>query len=414
MKNIFIIGASAKEYALAKKLIQSDDVEKIYVAPGNDAMKEFCTCVDIRENNIQELLEFVMENEVDLTIASSEAAIKADIATEFQRNGLMIFAPSAESAEISLYKSVGKKFMYKLRIPSAKFGIFDKPSMALDYARNSRMPIVVKTDEHQGSRGTLVCSAYSVAKSFIEDIFVSGDKKVLVEDFVLGHEFSFYVITDGYHALPMGAVANYKFSLDGDGGLLTSGMGSYAPDYKVSKQIEQRIMNNVIFPTLNTLADSHTPYVGILGLDCVLTPEGHVVALEFNTFFQEHDCQSILALLDENLFKLIEACTIGSFADDYNNIDIADEFAVSCVLSSGKKSGAVISGLDKLDDDTLVAHFNTKKNQYMEFETRGDRTLIVTKTAKTLSRAKERLYDEVSIIEFDGKKHRKDICLIVE
>ena len=413
-KNVLIIGSCAKEYALAKKLSELDCVENIFVASGNDAMKEFCTCVDIREDEDVKLLEFAIENSIDLTVVSSEKAIKADIAGFFESNGQQVFGPSARAAEICTCKSLGKKFMYKLRIPTAKFGIFEKQPLALDYARNSQMPIVVKTDAHRDINGMLICSSYSIAKSFIEESFLRGEQRIIIEDYIYGHEFSFYVVTDGYNALPLSTVANYKFALDGDGGLLTSGMGCYAPDYKVSDEIEHYIMNEFIFPTLDNLAQNGKPYIGILGLDAVLTPEGDVVALEFNSSLQEHDCQGVLSLVNENIYYLMQACSMGSFADDYQRIDMSDNVAVSAVLSSGRKSGSVITGLDDLDENTKVAHFNTIKNKYLEYETSGDRTLLVTRNAKTINRATESLYEEIDLIKYDGKKHRKDLCLIHE
>lgn len=413
-KNVLIIGNCAKEYAIAQKLSELECVDKIYVAKGNDAMGEFCTCVDIREDSPIELLEFAIENGVDLTVASGEKAIKADVAGFFADNGQLVFGPTAKSAEICTSKSIGKKFMYKLGIPTAKFGIFEKTNLALDYVRNCPMPVVTKTDEHRGVNGTLVCSSFSIARSFIEDSFLRGEQRVIIEDYIYGHEFSFYVITDGYNALPLSSVANYKFSLDGDGGLLTSGMGCYAPDYKISEGTEQYIMNEIIFPTLDCLAQNGTPYVGILGLDAVLTPENDVVALEYNSTLQEHDCQSVLSLMNENFYYLMQACALGTFADDYDRIDMSDDFSVSAVLSSGRKSGSIISGLDKLDELTKIAHFNTKKNKYLEYETVGDRTLLITRNAKTISCAAENLYDEIELIKFDGKKHRKDLCLVAD
>lgn len=411
-KNVLIIGRCAKEFALAKKLSELDCVEKVFVAPGNDAMKEFCECIDIREDASIELLEFAIENQIDLTIVSSEKAIKADIAGFFADNGQQVFGPTAKAAQISTSKSFGKKFMYKLRIPTAKFGIFEKANLAYDYARNSQMPIVTKTDEHRNINGTLVCSSYSIAKSFIDESFLRGEQRIIIEDYIYGHEFSFYVVTDGYNALPLTSVANYKFALDGDGGLLTSGMGCYAPDYKISNENERFIMECIIFPTLDCLAQEGSPYVGILGVDAVLTPNNEVIALEYNTSLQEHDCQGVLSLMDENLYYLMQACTIGSFADDYETIAMSDNVAVSAVLSAGKKSGSIISGLDKLEDTTKIAHFNTVKNKYLEYETVGDRTLLITKNAKTISHAVENLYEEIELIEFDGKKHRKDLCLV--
>lgn len=408
-KNIFIVGNSANAYSFAQKLSALDEVQNIFVASGNDAMNEFCTVVDIREDSAQELLEFAVENDIDFTVVTSEKAIKSDITVVFRENKQLIFAPTFESAMICLSKSAGKKFMYKNRIQCPRFAIFDRPAMAIDYAKSSPMPIVVKTDEHQGSNGTLVCNSFSIAKACIEDFFDSGERKVIIEDYVLGHEFSFYVVTDGYRAISLGSVANYKHSLEGNGGIITAGMGAFTPDYKISKQIEKRILQNMVYPTINALARSHTPYVGILGLDCILTSQEQVFAIEFNSFLQTPDCQAILAVLDENLYHLINACVTDSFADDYSTIDIADDYAISCVLSSGRKANSVIKGLDDLDETTQVSHFNTRKNTYSEYETSGDRTIVLTRTAKTLSRAVENLYDEISVVKFDGMKYRKDI-----
>ena len=340
-------------------------------------------------------------------MASSELAIKNDITRIFNQNNQMIFAPTQASANICISKSSGKKFMYKTRIPCPKFGIFDKPNLAVDYAKNSNMPIVIKTDEHQ-EKGVLICNAFSIAKAFIEDLFESGEKKVVIEDYVLGHEFSFYVVTDGYHALPLGSVANYKHELEGDGGLTTAGMGSYTTDYKVTKQIEKRILQQIIYPTLNTLSRQQTPYVGILGVDLIMNDAEQLYAIEFNSFLQTPDCQGILALLNENLYQLFQACVVGSFADDYEQLDISDRYAVSCVLLS-KKKDSIINGIDNLDEETQVAHFNTIKNVYLEYETQLGRTLVITRTARVLSKAVEDMYDEISVIDFEGMKYRKDI-----
>lgn len=407
-KKVFIIGSSAVEYSLAKKFSELDEVSEVFVAPGNDAMKEFCTVVDIRENNIQELLEFALENAIDLTIAASEKAIENDIASIFQQHSQMIFAPGKESANICLSKAGGKKFMYKNRIPCPKFGIFDKASVAVDYAKKSNMPIVVKTDEHQGSKGILVCNSFSIARTFIEDLFDRGEKKVIIEDYILGHEFSFYVITDGYQALPLGCTATYKSELDCNGGLITEGMGAITPDYKISNQVEKKILQQIICPALNTLAMQQTPYIGILGVDLLMKEGEQLYALEFNPFLRAPDAQGILALLNENIYQLFQACVIGSFADDYNQIDISDKSAASCVILS-KKSNEIIEGLDDLDENTQVAHFNTRKNIYLEYETQVGRTLVLTRTARVLSKAVDDLYEEFSVINFNGIRYRKDI-----
>jgi phosphoribosylamine-glycine ligase len=159
------------------------------------------------------------------------------------------------------------------------------------------------------------------------------------------------------------------------------------------------------------LARQQTPYIGILGVDFVMAENEQLFAIEFNSFLQSPDCQGILELLNENIYHLFQACVVGSFGDDYEQIDIEDSYAASLVLLS-KKKDAIIYGLDNLDEATQVAHFETKKNKYLEYETVGDRTVVVTRTARTLSRAIKTLYDEVSEIKFEGMKYRKDISKI--
>lgn len=406
-KNVFIIGSGEASYTLAQKLSELEEVSEIFVAPGNDAMKEFSTVVDIRENSIQELLEFALENAIDLTIVQSETAIKNDISGVFQSHNQMLFAPTKQSANICIDKIAGKKFMYKSGILCPKFATFDRPQLAIDYVKKANMPVVIKTEEHQPN-GVLVCNSFQIAKSFIDDLFEKGEKRVLIEDYIYGHEFSFYVITDGYHALSLGSVATYKSELDGNGGVLTEGMGCITPDYKVSKNIEQQIMAQIVYPTLNSLAHHHTPYVGVLGIDLILTEEGQLFAIEFNPFLKTPDQQGILALLNENLYNLFQACVVGSFADDYNTIDIADSYAASCLLA-GRKEGVIIEGIDELDSDTSVAHLNTHKNKYLEYEATGLRPIVLTRTARVLSKAITDLYEEVSVVKFDGMKFRKDI-----
>lgn len=405
-KNLLIIGNSAKEFTLARLFTEDFNV---FVAPGNDAISEFATVVDIRENNVAELVDFALENDIAFTICSSETAIKADIAKLFDMNNLKIFAPTAQSASFATNKSVGKKLMYKLKIPTPRFGIFEKKQLATDYVKNSRMPVVIKTDTHKPN-SVMVCPTETIAKSFIEDCFFAGEEKVIIEEYVHGTNFSLYAITDGYKILPIGTTVDYKFSLEGNGGIITSGMGAYSPCIKLTEDQIAYIIGDIAYPLIDYLESQGTPYLGIIGFDGIVTSEGKISIFECNTFLRDHDAQCILSLINQDIYKLMEACVIGSFADDYNYIETKDEFAVAGVLSSGRVKNSIIEGLDDLQDNTIVAHLNTKRNEYLEYETQGSNALVVTTTAKTLSRAKKTLYEELEFIEFEGKKYRKDIC----
>ncbi len=408
-KKVLIVGASAKEYALAEKFIENGC--EVIVAPGNCRIKDIAECADIREENVQELLEFVLENAVDLTVASSEIAIRNDIAELFQSNSQLIFAPSAKSAEMTLSRSAGKKFLYRLRIPTPRFSVYDKLQMAADYLKHAPMPQVIRTDKAANGADRLVCTTFPTAKTFTEDLFARGEEKVVFEDYVYGHEFTVYVVTDGYSAVHLATVANYKFAQDGDGGILTAGTGAFTPDYKVSKEIEDAVMKHVINNTLQALEKKETPYLGILGVDCVLKDDGRFVTLDFKSFLSDHDAKAVLNLVDENLYTLFEACSVGSFADDYESIKISDNASVSLVLSA-RTEGNTIEGLDLAETD--ITPFAIVKNDYLEFETVAGRNLVLTKTAKTLSRARSAVYEDAELIKFDGKKYRNDICEQVE
>lgn len=408
-KKVLIVGNSAKEYALVKKFKNYDC--DIFVLSGNSAISELAECVDIREENVQEILEYVLENAIDLTIVTSEVAIKNNIAELFQTNNQLIFCPTAQSAQFTLSRSAGKRFLYKLRIPTPRFGIFDKLPLAIDYLKNAPMPQVIRADENSNSADRLVCTTFAASKTFVEDLFNKDENKVVLEDYVYGHEFTIYVVTDGYSALHLATVANYKFAEDGDGGILTSGVGAYTPDYKISSDIENSVMQNVVERVLASLQRKETPYLGVLGIDCVLTTDGNFVTLDFKPFLSDHDAEAVLNLVDENLLTLFEACAVGSFADDYEKIDVSDNSSVSCVISSRKK-GEIIKGLELVESD--ITHFATTKNKYFEYETIEGKTLVLTKTAKTLSRARKHLYEDVELISFSGKKCRNDICENVE
>ena len=409
IKKVLVVGASAKEYALAKKIISYGC--EVFVAPGNSIIAEIAKCADIREDNVEELLAFAVKNSIDLTVVSSEIAIKNNISELFQANEQLIFAPTAKSSEFALSRAAAKRFLYKLRIPTPRFAIFDKPQLAVDYLKNAVMPQVIRTDENSFNRDRLVCATFSSAKTFVDDLFVRNASRVVLEDYVFGHEFTVYVVTDGYNALSLAVVANYKFMENGEGGILTDGIGAFTPDYKVSKDVENSIMANVVEPVLSALQKKDIPYLGILGVNCVLKDDGDYVVLDFKPFLSDFDCEAVLNLVDENLLNLFHACAIGSFADDYENINVSDNASVSCVLSS-RTGGNVINGLDLIDSD--ITHFPVHKNEYLEYETIEGKTLVLTKTAKTLSRARKYLYEDIEQINFDGKKYRTDICMQVE
>ena len=411
---ILIVGSGAKEYTIAKLVSQYEETELVFVAPGNDAIAEFSNCIDIKADDLENLVEFAKANEIDLTIAASEKAIASGIADKFNEAGLMIFAPTQEAAKITNSKSAAKKFMYKTKIPTPKFGIFDRENMAVDYARKSKYPLVIKTDAHQHGENVFICDNFKIAKRIIEDLFDSAQKKVIIEDYVAGQEFSYYVISDGYNAMPLNSVVPYKSVLEGNGGALTSGLGAYAPFYMIDSNLESKIFNQIVYPALDELSKGRNQYVGILGIDIILDRNGNLNVIEFNSFLKEPDAQCVFDLLDDDIARIMNATVVGSLVDDYREIASKPLFSTSIVLSSGSypsegSYGDVITGLEEAQEHCEVAYFNTIKDANGNMLTSGGRTLVLTTEASTLEKSAQKLYECVELVGFDSMKYRKDI-----
>lgn len=406
-KKILIIGNTAKAYSLAKKISETNEV---FVASGSLTIKEFATCLDIRENSVSELLEYVMENGIDLTIPVSELALQTNIVEIFNNNNQKIFAPTKNASKLVFDKALMKKVLYKLRIPTPKFGIFEKPNTVMDYIKNLKPPFVIKTNT---SSSAVVLTSSKEAKTIVDSIFAQQTQKVLIEDYVWGTPFAFYAITDGYKALPLGSSILYKHSLEGDGGQLTSGMGACAPNYKLSNDHEYFLMDNVIYPTLDYFEIEGNPYTGIMGINGIITENGILQILGYESFMQDSDCTAILECLGMDICSLFDSCIIGSFSDEYDFIPQKEISATSIVLMCKNKINKenVISGIESLDENTIISFAPTvNKNRYLEYEADYGQVAVLTSLASTSACSTSKVYKEAADISFNGIYYRKDIC----
>lgn len=405
-KKILIVGNNQTALALAKKMSETANV--FITSTVNFA--EFAECVDIREDNINELLDFVLENEIDLTIAVSDKAIKADISTIFNSAKQNIFAPSAKSAEIIYNKAGAKKNLYKLRIPTPKFGIFDKENIALDYLKNQKMPCVAKTNDKNSD---VILTTFNLAKNVINRMFIEKNIKVIIEDYVYGTPFSFYTITDGYKALPIGSSINYKYALEGDGGQLTNGMGSIVPNYKLTIDQEYYLMDEVIYPEIEYLQMCNNPYTGILGINGIITDEGDISVLGWNSFMHSSDVIGVLEQIDENLYDLFTSCAIGIFSDEVETVHLKDNSSATVVLSCNQNHNKenIISGLENISENTIISYYPTViRNKYLEYQIQSAGPVVsVTASASSAGKAVKSVYEEIEEINFSGKYYRKDI-----
>jgi phosphoribosylamine--glycine ligase len=403
-KNILIVGKGAVVSALARKLFELDEVGGVFVASGNGVSSDYYTNVDIREDDLTGLLKFVLENDIYMTIPVSVEALKSDIVSFFMENDQNIFGPTKGACNLAINKAAGKKFLYKIHAQTSKFGIFDKLNIAQDWLKTATFPVVIRCSEKSSQGDRLVCSTVSLAEQFLDNLFSRNETGILIEEYTYGHNFTVYFMTDGYSAIPFATVGNYKFMEDGNGGLLTEGVGCYTPDYKVSQVIISRV-ENVVRNTLVALDKKGEPYIGVLGVDCTLTGEDKFYVNEFKAFMQDFDACAVLNSVDENLIGVFVACIQGLFSDEYEVIKTNDLHSLSVVVSSRQKDKP-ITGINYFDDNCNVDFIQGNG----KLTTLGE-NFVLTSSASTLSRAKNNLYDELSEIKFDGIKYRKDICL---
>ena len=403
--NILLIGDNGASSALAKKLAKNENVGEIYVTSQNDEDWECFKKIDLRDDDLTGLLVFALENNINLTVPTSEKALKSDVVSFFQSNGQNIFGPTKNSCKIFLDNILCKKFLYRIKAQIPKFGIYNKLQLALDYLNRSTFPAIIKTAENSTLQDDrFVCTTIKSAQNFLENIFAKGETDVLVEDFIYGHDFTVYFVTDGYCAIPLNTVGNYKFLENERCGQYFDGVGCYCPDYKISEEVIYAV-GSIAQNILSELDMSSSPYMGILGIECILTGENTFIVKDLKPFLQDYDAPAVLNLTDDDIVKIMYSCINGFFADEYEYIKNNDYASAALCLYS-KYKDKEIGGLNDLDDIDFI---NVKRIND-KYYTKEGLNFCITKTASTLSRAKEMLNEEISDIVYDGKKYRKDVC----
>ncbi|MDD3237650.1 MAG: ATP-grasp domain-containing protein [Candidatus Gastranaerophilales bacterium] len=375
MKRILIVGSDANCYSLAKNFNKKNKDDIIFVAPGNPNIKDFATNVEISSTDGDGLVEFAKANEVHLTVVVDPDSIAAGVADAFSQNELNVFAPNSDSARVALNKSSAKKILYKMRVQTPKFGIFDRENAAVDYVRRANYPMIIKNDIHVDGGSATVCHTFSQAKLCIEKFFEEFNKKLVIEDFVEAKTATLYFVTDGYSALPIGSCCSKEYFKDGYKTPFYNLKSISAPDYFISKEIESKIKSRVLHPMLDEIAKIAKPYVGIIGVD-VLLQKNIFQVLKFVPFFKKGDFQAILPQINENLYEVFLAAVVGSLSDDYNYINFNDNVAFSMIL---------IDKNIQEDDEVDIAYSNSNR-------------AVVTSEATTVTCAKNRLKEYIESV----------------
>ena len=418
--NVLVIGGGGREHALSWKAAQSTLVKTVFVAPGNagTATETGLQNVDIAATDIDGLLNFAQQNQVGLTIVGPEAPLVAGVVDAFEAAGQPIFGPSQAAAQLEGSKAFTKDFLARHAIPTADYQNFTEIEPALAYVQEKGAPIVVKADGLAAGKGVIVAMTLEEAEAAIRDMlagnaFGEAGSRVVIEEYLDGEEASFIVMVDGKNVLPFATSQDHKRAANGDSGPNTGGMGAYSPAPVVTPQIHQRVMDEVILPTVQGMAEEGYPYKGFLYAGLMIMADGTPKVIEYNCRFGDPETQPIMLRLQSDLIALCLAASKGELAGQ--QIEFDERAAVGVVLAAGGypgsyEKGAVISGLDaaaKLDGKIFHAGTSLQQDAIV---TSGGRVLCATALGPNVTAAQQHAYALVNCINWQDVYFRTDIA----
>lgn len=418
---ILVVGSGGREHAIAWKLAQSPKVEKVYCAPGNAGIADVAECINVKAGDIEGICSVAKEKAVDMAVIGPEVPLAMGITDELEKVGVKTFGPNKKCSQLEASKAFTKSFLARHDIPTAKYKEYtDKDELILDIGIYG-YPMVLKADGLAAGKGVVLAENAEEAKNAIEEmmgskVFGSAADKVVVEECLVGVEASCLCFVDENTIVPMESAQDYKRIFDGDKGPNTGGMGTYSPSLMFTEEIEKRVMDEILLPTLEGFKKDGLDFKGVLFVGLMLTDDGPKV-IEFNNRFGDPETQSVLMRLDTDLYEIFDAVCENRLKD----IDIKwkEDRAVCVVLASGGypgdyEKGKVITGLDDVDDGVVVFHAGTKHDENGNVATAGGRVLGVTTTGKTHDEARAKAFENVKKISFEGMQYRNDIGLIIK
>jgi phosphoribosylamine--glycine ligase len=418
--NILIIGNGGREHALAWKAAQSEQAGTVFVAPGNagTATEAGVENVAIDVMDLEGLADFAASNNVGLTIVGPEAPLVAGVVDLFEKRGLRVFGPSAGAAQLEGSKAFTKDFLARQNIPTGSYGNFTDVDEALAYVRAQGAPIVVKADGLAAGKGVIVAMTLAEAEDAIRDMlagnaFGDAGSRVVIEEFLEGEEASFIVMVDGDNVLAMATSQDHKRVGDGDTGPNTGGMGAYSPAPVVTPEVHQRIMDEVIYPTVRGMKAEGHPYKGFLYAGLMIDSAGASRVIEFNCRFGDPETQPIMLRMQSDLVVLCQAAIDGKL--DQCSSDWDPRAAVGVVLAAGGypasyNKGDAISGLPTTETEGEKAFHAGTRLEGTQVVTSGGRVLCATALGNTVTQAQQRAYRLAEKISWNGAFYRKDIA----
>jgi phosphoribosylamine--glycine ligase len=414
---VMVVGGGGREHALVWKLAQSPEMTQLYCAPGNAGIARHAQCVPIQAHEIERLVAFAQEQRIDLTVVGPEEPLVRGIADRFKEKRLALLGVSAGAAQLEGSKAFAKELMARHGIPTAAFGVFSTPEAARAYVRKMGAPIVVKADGLAAGKGVFPCASVEEALKAVDTVMVerafgAAGERVVVEEFLEGEEASFLALTDGETLLPFPSAQDHKAVFDGDQGPNTGGMGAYSPAPVVTPDLHDRVMEEIMTPTVRAMEQEGFSYRGVLYAGLMIC-RGQAKVLEFNVRLGDPEAQPLLMRLKGDLVPLMLATVQGRLREARVEWDSR---ATVCVVMASQgypgsyEKGRPISGLSEIEgtEDVVVFHAGTAERDG-RIVTHGGRVLGVTARGEDVGEAIRRAYSVVERIHWDGAHFRRDI-----
>lgn len=415
---VLVIGSGGREHAIAYTLNKSPRVEQIHAIPGNPGIAKIGTCHPGSVEDLDGILKFVEDNNIDFTVIGPEVPLCMGLADLLESKGHKVFGPTKYAATLEGSKAFSKDFMAKYNIPTAAYKEVKNYEDALEALKEFDYPVVVKADGLAAGKGVVICEDEQQAKDTLKEMLVDGildgaGSKVVLEEFLTGFECSLLCFTDGKTIVPMVSSKDHKQIYDGNKGPNTGGMGTVSPNPFMPENMDAKIKETVLEPFLKGLQDDNMDYRGVVFIGLMIE-NNEAKVLEFNVRFGDPETQSVLLRLETDLLDIMEACANKTL--DQVDVKWADNQVTCLVLASGGYPGSydkgiVINGLDDVNEDIVVFHAGTAFNENNEVVTSGGRVLNICAIGSSLEETREKVYEAANVIDFDGKYYRKDIGL---
>lgn len=408
-KKVLVVGSGGRCHAIVRALKRSPQVKKIFCAPGNAGISDDAECVAIGVEDVDSLVKFAKDNNIDMTVVGPEAALAAGLVDALDAEGLKAFGPTKAATRIESSKEFAKQIMTKYNVPTAAYEAFDNFDKAWKYVKNRPLPAVIKYDGLAAGKGVVVALTYEEAKAALRDMLLDetfGKGRVVVEDFLDGPEFSFMCVVSGNKVYPLAMAQDHKRAFDGDKGPNTGGMGAYSPVPFITNEIREKALEEIIQRTADGMVAEGVPFKGVLYGGLILTKDGPKV-IEFNARFGDPETEVVLPRLESDFYDLIEAAVEGRECET----KWSDDAYLGVVLASegypgSYQKGVEIKGLDNINAE--VYHMGTKKVDG-KLVTAGGRVLMVVGKGANIAAANENAKAEIEKIDCPSLFHRTDI-----